>query len=74
MAANNDISFRIVKSSKGNEKLSHDGYLYISIVELKNGNGGVTCEDVRPGCTPLMRISSKNLRNIPIHRNMAKRK
>ena len=29
MAANNDISFRIVKSSKGNEKLSHDGYLYI---------------------------------------------
>ena len=29
MAANNDISFIIVKSSKGNEKLSHDGYLYI---------------------------------------------
>ena len=29
MAANNDNCFRIVKSSKSNEKLSHDGYLYI---------------------------------------------
>ena len=29
MASNNDISFRIVKSSKGTDKLSHDGYLYI---------------------------------------------
>ena len=29
MATNYDTSFRIVKSSKGNDKLSHDGYLYI---------------------------------------------
>ena len=27
--ANNEFSFRIIKSSKGTDKLSHDGYLYI---------------------------------------------
>ncbi|KAI6656251.1 hypothetical protein LOD99_11317 [Oopsacas minuta] len=29
MFANSDTSFQIVKSSKGTNKLSHDGYLYI---------------------------------------------
>ena len=72
MATNNDITFRIVKSSKGTDKLSHDGYLYI--FHRGSSKKEWRC-DVR-GCKA--RIHSidelivKSQGNILIHRNMVK--
>ena len=74
MASNNDISSELSNHPRVLSNYPMTGTYIFSIGELPKRNGGVTYEDAKPEYIPMMRISSKSLGNILIHRHLVKKK